>query len=119
MQKELKIHYDGQLNDIRSQLINLMQQGSQTALRLLQLAKLSVFQEEYAACLRQIHSIPSLYVPVLSKRWRDIPHADRFSNSWLFSPELRSFISWLRHEDGVYMILGKVELNHMQSLTPR
>jgi len=101
-----------------------MQQRSQdaeqrTALRLLQLAKLSVFQEEHAACLRQIRIIPSLYVPVLSKRWRDIPHADRSSYSWLFGLELRSFTSWLRHEDGFYMILGKVELDHIHSLTPR
>lgn len=115
MQKSLEIHYDGQLNDIRIQLINLMQQNSQdteqrTAFRLLQMAKLSVFQEEHAACLRQIRVIPSLYVPVLSKRWRDISHADQSSNSWLFGPELSTYTSWLQHGDGVYMILGKVQV---------
>jgi hypothetical protein len=119
MQNKLEIHYDGQLNAIRSQLIDLMHQRSQdaeqqTALRLLQMAKLSVLQEENAACLRQIRIIPSLYVPVLNKRWRDIPHADQSSNSWLFGPELGSFTSWLRHEDGVYMILGKVQLTRFR-----
>ncbi|KAF1357159.1 hypothetical protein EJ07DRAFT_129478 [Lizonia empirigonia] len=71
------------------------------------MAKLSVLQEEHTACLRQTRVIPSLYVPVLNKRWREIPNADKSSNNWLFGPELSSYTSWLRDGDGVYMIIGK------------
>ncbi|KAF1359186.1 hypothetical protein EJ07DRAFT_178797 [Lizonia empirigonia] len=68
LQKSLEINYDGKLNEIRAELINLMQQNTKdaqqrTAYRLLQMAKLSVLQEEHTACLRQTRVIPSLYVP--------------------------------------------------------
>ena len=113
LQKSVEINYDGKLDDIRKDLVQLMSQKSKddeqrAALRVLQSAKLSVLQEEHSACLRQTRVIPSLYVPVLNKRWREIPNADESSNSWLFGPDLRSYVSWLENDNGVYLIKGKV-----------
>jgi hypothetical protein len=79
-----------------------------TAARLEEIKKLGVLQAEHAVCIRQAQVVKSLYVPVLNKRWREIPEADLASNSWLFSPQCGIYLNWLKQGDGVFLITGKV-----------
>jgi hypothetical protein len=112
-QRRLQINYDHELTDIRNDIVQLMQTRiddaeQRTAARLQEISKLGSLKAEHTACFRQTQIIKSLYAPVLKKRWREIPDADFASNSWLFSRQFGTYLDWLEHGDGDFLVTGKV-----------
>jgi hypothetical protein len=115
LQKRHDINFDFKLSQVRDEIVQLVKEAQKdgdlhAASRAAQIAKLGVLQKQHTVRARQTAIIRSLHFEVLNKRWRDIPEADRSSNDWLFHPNATSFVSWLEHETGIFLISGKVRV---------
>jgi hypothetical protein len=80
--------------------------------------KLDIMQKEHLNCIKQTDMIRSLYLPVLRRRWNQIPQADQTSNAWVFDTSVTSFKPWLEgnvQADGLFCITGRVCFHYARS----
>jgi hypothetical protein len=93
--------YDAKMDLIHSEILSIVTQDrtGSTTNQIAELAslktKLDIMQKEHLNCIKQADIIRSLYLPVLRRRWNQIPPADRTSNAWVFDTSVTSFKSWL------------------------
>ncbi|KAF7577897.1 hypothetical protein PtrM4_021370 [Pyrenophora tritici-repentis] len=105
LQEALKMNYDAKLDVIRDEILSLVQQSSANspAIQMAELAslktKFDILQKEHLECVKQADVIRSLYLPVLRRRWNQIPQADQLSNDWVFNTEKTSFKPWLESQE--------------------
>ncbi|KAI1572486.1 hypothetical protein PtrEW13061_011274 [Pyrenophora tritici-repentis] len=120
LQEALKMNYDAKLDVIRDEILSLVQQSSANspAIQMAELAslktKFDILQKEHLECVKQADVIRSLYLPVLRRRWNQIPQADQLSNDWVFNTEKTSFKPWLESQenaDALFCITGKASFN--------
>ena len=115
------MRYDAKLDVIRNEILSLVQQTptNSPTTQIAELAslktKFDILQKEHLECIKQAEVIRSLYLPVLRRRWNQIPKADRLSNDWVFNTQKTSLKEWLEsrgEHDALFCITGKASLYH-------
>jgi hypothetical protein len=115
--EDLEMGYNANIDLLRNEVIAIAEQSrpkeaaSQAPPSDSLKEKLESLETEHFLCLRQSQVVRTLYVPVLRKRWNEIPKADYASEDWLFDLQSTSFTQWLESQntaDGWFCITGRV-----------